>query len=447
MRKFRLFLYLFLAMSVPVSFTACDDDDDEIESSTEEEEEDESTEEEESTEDEETEEATTSYHFDIVMTVGRQGGMGRDVTTIVRSVDSLTAGQDAITITGIGCEINSEYTMETIIKGQYYYQVPISADRFTKFYVKDNAINIAQEQAFASGYTYSARNYTHAWLDDNTLLIMAANGDKDQIIWTKLDDDLNILDNGTLDIEVADGYDTFTTSGIVAYRETDDKLFYFYYNKVAGSTSVNATNEPNFHVVVIDAETMEVESDEINAAGASEMAGSAYGELLQNITFTDEYGNLYLAAFDDVDIEEGRLLRINAGETNFDTDYEGFANSEGKLLTVQYLGDNKVFAYSRNDSEGTKIDSYSHFYSIVDLSTGEWTRMQYDGEDIPYSSGRFSQRSAILDGKVYFGVNPEDSNPSVYIYDIEEGTVEKGVDIEEGYYFEQIRLLEDYEEE
>ena len=429
-----LAFYFCLSLATTLSLASCSDDDDPISDVVEEEEE------------EEEEEDTATYHFDIVMTVGRQGGMGRDVTTIVRNVESLEADQDAISITGIGCEINSTYTMETIYRGKYYYQVPVSADRFTQFHVLNNGIVVDQEQKFASGYTYSARNYTHAWIADNTLLIMAANGDKDGIIWTKIDtDDMSIIDNGRLAITLQDGYDTFTTSGIVAYRESDNMLFYFYYNKVAGTTSMNATNEEYFRVAAIDASTMLVESDETNAAYANEMAGSAYGELLQSITFCDEDDNLYLAAFNDTDdMEQGVLLRINDGELNFDADYNGFADADGKLLTVQYLGDGQAFVYSRCDAEGTKIDSYSHYYSVLDLSTGKYTRMSYGGEDIPYSSGRFSQRSAIYDGKVYFGVNPSDSNPMVYIYDIDSGTVSEGAQIEEGYYFEQIRLIEDY---
>ena len=27
------------------------------------------------------------------------------------------------------------------------------------------------------------------------------------------------------------GWETFTTSGILSYRKSDNKLFYFYYNK------------------------------------------------------------------------------------------------------------------------------------------------------------------------------------------------------------------------
>ena len=44
------------------------------------------------------------------------------------------------------------------------------------------------------------------------------------------------------------------------------------------------------------------------------MAGSAYGELMQNCVMYDEEGNLYLAAtvIKD-DIEEGHLLRIKKG--------------------------------------------------------------------------------------------------------------------------------------
>ena len=37
-------------------------------------------------------EEITPYHFDLTVTVGKQGGMGRDVTTIMQTRDSLKAG-------------------------------------------------------------------------------------------------------------------------------------------------------------------------------------------------------------------------------------------------------------------------------------------------------------------------------------------------------------------
>ena len=175
---------------------------------------------------------------------------------------------------------------------------------------------------------------------------------------------------------------------------------------------------------------------------------SAYGELLQQTTFFDEQGNFYIAAFSDTSIgEEGKLLRIKKGEFNIDADYNGFPNSDGKLLTTQYLGNGKVFCYSRHDDKtlGTAIDSYAHYYSVVDMKAGTRTRMAFNGAEIPYSSGRFSQRSAVdrAAGKVFFGVNTETAQPQIYVYDIKSGSVSEGLKVSEGYYFEQIRLVED----
>ena len=384
------------------------------------------------------------HHFDLTVTVGKQGGMGRDVTTIMQSREKLDAGA-TVDFKNVGAEINADYSMEAITRGKYYYQVPVSGDRFVKLQFKDNKMQVVQAQPFKEN-TYNTRQYCHAWTADNQLIIMAANGDKNAIVWTKINtDDMTIVSEGTLAINVADGWESFTTSGILAYRESDNKLFYFYYNKKGSGRT--ATKEEKFHVAVINTETMAVEQDNF-CPFAAETAGSAYGELLQQTTFFDEAGNLYLAAFSDTSIgEEGKLLRIKKGEFNIDADYNGFPNSDGKLLTTQYLGNGKLFCYSRHDDKalGTAIDSYAHYYSVVDMNAGTRTRMSFGGTEIPYSSGRFSQRSAFdpNENKVYFGVNTETAQPQIYVYDVKTGNVSEGIKVSEGYYFEQIRIVED----
>jgi hypothetical protein len=91
------------------------------------------------------------------------------------------------------------------------------------------------------------------------------------------------------------------------------------------------------------------------------------------------------------------------------------------------------------------IDSYSHYYSIVDLNAKTRQRMQFGGKDIDYSSGRFAQRSAFAkkEGKVYFGVNTKDAAPAIYSYDVKTGEVLHAADVAEGFFFEQIRIIED----
>lgn len=80
---------------------------------------------------------------------------------------------------------------------------------------------------------------------------------------------------------------------------------------------------------------------------------------------------------------------------------------------------------------------------MLDLTTDEVTELTCDGKKLPYSSGTFSQRSFILNGKAYIGVNPEHSAPCVYVYDIKSGNMKKGITIQEGYDFSRIVYIAD----
>lgn len=381
--------------------------------------------------------AEKDYHFDIWVALDRHGGMARDVQTLVRSMGSLEEEQPEITFEGVGTEVNSILTLETIYKDAYYYQVPVSADRFAKYAIDNNTVKLIAAHPFRTN-TYSPRKYTHAWLSDNTLLIMAANGKADKIIWTKLNaEDMSVIAEGTMDIPLPPDAKVFTTSGIAAYRKSDNKLFYFYYGKSAGSRGKRTTP---FYIAVINPDDMKLLSNELNGL-SDEMVGSAYGELLQPITLVDNQNNLYIACFKTENgVEKSQLLKIPAGQTKFDSNYNGFTN-QGKLVAVIYVGNGKALAYARDDSKGTEIDSYSHYYAIIDLPTASQTNLEFGGKMLPYSGGRFSCRMAAEFGKAYLGVNPENSNPGIYIYDSNTGSLIKGVDMKEGYYFEQIRIL------
>lgn len=378
------------------------------------------------------------YHFDLWIALDRHGGMGRDVQTLVRSVDSLTA-QAPIDFKGEGTEVNSIMTLEAIVKDEYYYQVPVSGDRFSKYTITDNKINVIQEQRFVNN-TFTPRKYAHAWLNEKTLLIIAANGAADKIIWTKLNtDDMSIVAEGQLDdLPLPNGASLFTSAGIANYRKADNKIFYFYFGKTGGARGKQTSP---FRVATIDAATMKVLTDEVNSAEADQMVGTAYGELLQRTSFVDEAGILYLGCFKGESAEEkSMLLRIMPGQNNFDPSYNGFP-ADGKLLSFEPLSSTKLLMYAREAGMGTGLDDYSHYYCVVDLQSCTHKKITCDGADIPYSGGRFSDRMTTFDGKAYFGVNPEDTNPCIYIYDMKTDKCVKGADIAEGYYFEQIRLV------
>lgn len=380
------------------------------------------------------------YHFDLWVALDRHGGMGRDVQTLVRSVNSLEADQPEITFQGTGTEVNSVLSLETILKGAYYYQVPVSGDRFAKYIIKDNQIQVVKERRFQTN-TYSTRKYTHAWVDDNTLVIMAANGDASKIIWTKLNaDDMTIISEGTLDVKMPEGGELFTTSGILTYRASDDRLFYFYYAKSGGTRGKRVAP---MMTAVINPATMAVESDTPCFLDC-EMVGTAYGELLQTTTFIDGDNNLYIACVsDDADgNEQSHLLKIPAGSTAFDQSYDGFT-AGGKLISVMYVGNNKAVGYARDDQMGTGIDDFSHYYTVIDVASKTSTPVMYNGERLAYSSGRFSSRMAYVNHKAYIGVDAQGVSPQIYIYDVESGQTSLGATMAPGYYFEQIRVVED----
>ena len=421
MKKISFFHSALAALALTVAFTSCSKDDENNDSTP--------------------PTPVTPYHYDLTVSVGNHGGMGQDKQGhLTMSVASLSNPQTTITFVGSGSEI-TDYTMEAIYKGKYLYQVPVSADRFSKLQFKNNKMTVIQEQKFKEN-TYTARNYTHAWINDNTLVIMASNGDNNKIIWTKLNtDDMSILAEGELAIPEKSGYTVLTTSGLLAYRKSDNKLFYFYYWK---TKKRNGVVEPNFHIAVVNPATMALEEDIVNSEG-EQMQGSAYGELLQNTIFFDENDNLYLSAFNDVDGKNiGRLLRIKKGEKNFEAGYNAFPEAKGKLVSVMYLKDGKVLAYSGDAAAGTSIGSVAYYYSIIDVNTKKVTRLAYNGTEIPYSSGSFSQRAVYnsYENKGYFGVNTADEQ-AIYIYDVATGAVTKGASLAAGYYFEQIRIVED----
>lgn len=420
MRKIKFLLASFMSLFLAFGMTSCSDDDDPDQP------------------DDPT--IIQDYHFDLWVALDRHGGMGRDVQTLVRSVNSLESDQPEITFQGTGTEVNSLLSLETILKGAYYYQVPVSGDRFAKYIIRDNKVEVVKERRFQTN-TYATRKYTHAWINDNTLVIMAANGDATKIVWTKLNaDDMTIIDEGTLDVKMPEGGELFTTSGILTYRASDNKLFYFYFAKQSGRRGKRVTP---MMTAVINPDTMAVESDTPCFLDC-EMVGTAYGELLQTTTFIDGNNNLYIACVteDANGKEHSHLLKIPANSTSFDQSYDGFT-AGGKLISVMYVGDNKVVAYARDDEAGTDIDSFSHYYAVIDVNTKTSTPISYNGQRLAYSSGRFSSRMAYVNHKAYIGVDAEGQKPQIYIYDVTKNQTTLGASMASGYYFEQIRVVED----
>mgnify|MGYP004650423593 CR=1 FL=1 len=449
MKTFRFLSLALAAMVAATSFTACSDDDNDADKPI------------------DGVEQIKDVHYDVWVSLNGTTGMGSGSTAtsiIVRSLNSLADSTMTIDFKNEGADVTSVMDEEVIVKNGYYYQAnPLGTNaNYSKFKITNTGVQTIAERPFGVN-TFKDRRYTHAWLSDSQFVIMAANGNTNDIIWTKIKDNgtsLTIESEGNLDLAAATGIAKFSTSGLLRYRKSDNTLIYVFQNK-------NATT--SFFVAFIDATTMKVKNF-VEETRAALPAGTAYGELLQNKLFMDEHENLYIAAntpfandrAKSTTSQYGRLLRINAGEFKTDDNYLGYNKPScenetepslaysSKIITCDYLGKNKALLYlqdpvftgcASSNKEYTGWGGsaqYNCYYAILDLTTDAVTEVSCNGAPLPYNNGTFSQRSFVLNNKAYIGTNPKAGNPVVYIYNISTGKVTKGASIKEGYDFDRI---------
>ena len=425
-------MLMLFAMMLSASFTACSSDDDDDNGKEKEE--------------------IHNVHYDIWVTLGETSGMGSSSAIIVKNVNSLEDGQ-SIAFQNEGTDVSAKLYQESIVKGKYYYQIPKEKDRFGKYQITNSGVVTVAEHKFEKN-TYQDRRYTHAWTGDNEFVVLAANGDKNDVIWTKFNaNDMSIIAEGNLDLpQVTPNVITYSTSGLATYRKSDNKLLYFFCEK-------SKKGEKAVYVAFVNASTMKVESVDKTTV-ADEMTGTAYGELLQNKMFLDEKDNLYLPLQSQIPESASstcaysRIVRILAGQNKFDTSYVGMntGTNNGKVLTCDYIGNGKALLYIMNpEYTGTSTDNklkdgwgnnYNCYYAIYDLNTTALSELSYNGQKLPYSAGNFSQRSFVLGSKVFIGTNPKDALPTVYIYNTKTGEVTKGSSIAEGYELSRIVYID-----
>lgn len=401
---------------------------------------------------------TLPTHFDIWVSMnGTTGSGGQDQaeTVIVQSVSSLDADME-LSFRGIGADVTSVMDAETMIHGKYYYQVaPLKEAKYAKYQITNQGVQLLAEHPFGKN-TYAATKYCADWINDSTFVVVASANSNSKVVWSKVKEVNNkftILEEGEFDLSQS-GVEKYSTSGLVRYRKADNTLIYLFCDYSRATTKTN-----KIFAAFINPDDMSIKSI-AEETRSTQLAGTVYGELLQNKTFFDERGNLYVACGTQIPnsknsstCTDGRIYRINAGAKEFDASYVGFNHPDGKIVTVDYLGNNKVLLYLQDPKHcGTAAENsdysgwgskYNCYYAVYDLLTNDLTELEYNGEKLPFNLGTFSQRSIVRGGKAYIGVNPEKGAPVIYVYDIATGKVSKGMTIQDGYEFNRIVVLED----
>ena len=171
-KAYRLLAALVVAL-VTLSFTACDPDTPQPE-----------------------QEITVGY--DLWIPLGGATGQStanKDAHIIARVAD-LTTG--ALSIKGQGVETSaSTITPNVVYHKGYYYSVSREL-RFGKFRMSNTGIETIKEIPMPQ---ILDRRFSHAWLDDNTLVMVSSVGDKQEMSWVKVDvNKMAIVAEGKLDL-------------------------------------------------------------------------------------------------------------------------------------------------------------------------------------------------------------------------------------------------------
>ncbi|MEM9981546.1 MAG: DUF4374 domain-containing protein [Bacteroidota bacterium] len=139
-----------------------------------------------------------------------------------------------------------------------------------------------------------------------------------------------------------------------------------------------------------------------------------------------------MAGFAPAATKPSGILRINAGETEFDEDY--FFNVEeapegGKLFWFDYVGEGKAIARILKDDTGEPWSAFgrevfNQKLVIIDLVNQTIT----DVENVPEHAKRYSSPVLVEEGKVYVSI--ETANEAyVYQVDVANATATKGAKI------------------
>lgn len=263
--------------------------------------------------------------------------------------------------------------------------------------------------------------------DENTLVAVTLSGNSDQVTFHTLNENTVTVTN-TVTRPISD----LTENDVPAYsgmRIEGAHLFLSYYISNPNTWATNYTDVARVAVYSYPGfEFQEVITDD--------RVGPIGGFNIKSGLIQDESGDIYAVShsnpangFSQFTNDSG-ILRINSGETSFDSEYyfdvEEIAG--GTPTHLKYLGNGKAFAeinMAARENQATWSDSPLQS-AIIDLNNQTVNFIT----GIPEHSGSGRRLAALHDGDYIYMTIPGESGVSVYRIDTTNYTAAKGADVE-----------------
>ena len=268
--------------------------------------------------------------------------------------------------------------------------------------------------------------------DDNTLISISMRSSSDLITFRKFNTN-TLVATETVDINVSDVMDVAELTGpnYSGMVVSGDHLFLAYY--ISNSQTYNTDNIEQAEIAVFSYPELEFEKVIMD-----NRVGPIGGFNTRTGLIKDDNGNIYALSHSNPangysqSTKPGGVLKINAGETEFDSDYflDIPALTDGKQAShLKYLGNGKVFAeINMDDRDNQERWSDGPLQSaVIDLVTPSVNFIN----NVPEHKGDGRRLAALQDGQyVYLCIPVTDDGIYVYKMDTENYTAEKGAKVE-----------------
>ncbi|QDO94224.1 DUF4374 domain-containing protein [Formosa sediminum] len=265
--------------------------------------------------------------------------------------------------------------------------------------------------------------------DDNNLISVSMRSSSDVITFRKFTPN-TLVATETIDIPVTDITD-LSGPNYSGMAVSGDYLFLSYYISNPNTFDTDYTEQAEIAVFSYP----ELEFQKIIT---DSRVGPIGGFNIKSGLVKDDYGNVYALSHSNPangysqSTKPGGILKINAGESDFDADYflDIPALTGGKQAShLKYLGGNKIFA-EINMTERSEQEKWSDSplqSAVIDLSIPS---IEYIN-GVPEHKGDGRRLAALQDGNyVYLCVPIENDGIYVYKMDIVNYTSEKGAKVE-----------------
>lgn len=326
-----------------------------------------------------------------------------------------------------GLKMNTEEnSREMIVKDAKYYYLNYKSNEFFKSVFGDGGL---QHLGSVNMNNFSPENYR--WTGADTLLIVGLDSTYTNPTYFLLEtSDLHIISTGRIDLpSPPQPYNSFSI-GFTDYKNSQLLVGYNYHKLEERDYTTGDT------LYVAALKYPEMTRQDIAKDIRSTYPGGY--NIIQSYFFTDEQGDFYFMTCPGILLgrrpeKSTAILRIKKEESKPDSTY--FFDVSGSTIGnhaygMWYLGNGRVIVRSEKNGSFSGWNDYHNVHQfsfhILDLTTKSVTRL-----DLPPDKGGRKECVLVEDGIAYIAINSTSEGNIIWHYDIQSGTLEKGLALED----------------